>query len=68
MVKEKWVMISSNKNVIDKTIVFDDYWSGARYTEHYIQSIDDGSFGSVIIGECYNNNEKIIGLYRAQYV
>ena len=68
MIEEKWVMISRDNNVIEKAIVFDDYWSGARYTEHYIENVDDSRFGSIVIGECYNNNGKIIGLYRAESV
>ena len=61
--EERWAMIVSQDNIIDKIIIFDDYWSGARYTKDYIQSIDNDSFSSIVIGRCYNKNGISIGLY-----
>ena len=64
--EQRWAMIVSQDNIIDKIVIFDDYWSGARYTEHYIQSIDNDGFNSIVIGKCYSKDGISIGLYSCE--
>lgn len=64
MQEDKWVMIYSQDDTIQKVVIFDNYWEGARYTENVINGIDNG-FYSIVVGKCYDKNNITIGLYRA---
>jgi len=66
MQQEPYVMIVTKDNTVDRVKIFDNYWEGARYTEHYIEKYDDGSFYSIVIGKCYDKDGITIGLYRGE--
>ena len=68
MQEKRWVMIETEGGSITNVVIFDSYWEGARYTEHYIEKIDDSSFYSIVIGKCYDKDGITIGLYNGSSI
>lgn len=67
-----WVFVVVRDNSVEQTRSFDDFWTGAEFTDAFIKNLDPDTFGPNSLGfpaynrgEYYRKNDLTVGLYKS---